>query len=612
MTNILIMKKTKIITLSLILLFTALLPSCNDDFMDRFPKTEIGRENFFNTRDDLQMYLNSLINWTNFGSSSGIFIEASDDAYTTGTAEFRTIMTQPTSSATITAGWNWGRLRNINFFLENFDQADIPQADLNHFEGVARFHRARFYMGMVKRFGDVPWYDKVLTTTDEDLYKPRDPREYVVERIFEDYAFAAEHVRPAADVGAVDRYVVKTFMARHALHEGTFRKYHDYLGLPHQEFLEIARDQARDIVENGGFDLYSTGDPYSDYGYLFESTNLVGNPEVILVNSSIEGERNSGWSPMVFGGYEQSPSKDLLQSYLMADGSFYSEQPGWETKSFVEEFENRDPRLYQTYAYPGWVLENPSTHVVGSAGVPYIQVFNRHFTGYHAIKYFANNPEWTVHASLDIPILRYADVLLIYAEARAELGELTQDDLDMTINRIRDRAGMPHMTMNPPVDPVQEARYPGLSASTPQWAELLEIRRERRVEFTHESRRFNDLMRYRAGHLLENEPEGLYFPSLGTFDLTGDGYDDVKLIPHDEVIPPFADREVNELGRTLVYYRAGSLDTGATVFLEHGDHGNIVVVETMGTFEDPKHYYRPVPRRDTQINPSLEQIFGWE
>ncbi len=612
MPNLLIMNKTKIITLSLILLFTALLPSCNDDFMDRFPKTEIGRENFFNTRDDLQMYLNSLINWTNFGWSSGIFIEASDDAYTTGTAEFRTIMTQPTSSATITAGWNWGRLRDINFFLENFNNADIPQADLNHYEGVARFHRARFYMDKVKRFGDVPWYGKVLATNDEDLYKPRDSREYVVQKIFEDYAFAAGHVRPSAAAGAVDRWVVKTFMARHALYEGTFRKYHDYLGLPYQEFLEIARDQARDIMDNGGFDLYSTGDPYSDYGALFASTNLVGNPEVILVNRSIEGERNSGWPATVFGGYEQSPSKDLLQSYLMANGSFYSQQPGWETKLFVEEFENRDPRIYQTYAYPGWILENPSTHVVGSAGEPYIQQFNRHFTGYHAIKYFVNNPEWTVHASLDIPILRYADVLLIYAEARAELGELTQDDLNMTINRLRKRAGMPHMTMDPPVDPVQEARYPGLSAATPQWAELLEIRRERRVELTHESRRFNDLMRYRAGHLLEKKPEGLYFPSLGTFDLTGDGYDDVKLIPYSEVIPPFADREVNEAGVTLQYYRAGSLDSDATVFLEHGGHGNIQVVETMGTFEDPKHYYRPVPRRDTQINPSLEQIFGWE
>ncbi len=610
--NILTMNKTKILTLSLILLLTSLLPACNDDFMDRFPKTEIGRENFFNTRDDLQMYLNSLINWTNFGWSSGIFIEASDDAYTTGTAEFRTIMTQPTSSATITAGWNWGRLREINFFLENFDNADIPQADLNHFEGVARFHRARFYMGMVQRFGDVPWYDEVLGTDDEDLYKPRDPREFVVQKIFEDYEFAAQHVRPGQVVGAVDLWVVKTFMARHALYEGTFRKYHDYLGLPYDTFLETARDQAMDIMENGGFDLYSTGDPLSDYGSLFSNTNLVGNPEVILVNRSIEGERNSGWPATVFGGYEQSPTKDLLQTYLMANGSFYSDQADWETKLFVDEFENRDPRLYQTYAYPGWILENSSTHVVGSAGEPYIQQFNRHFTGYHAIKYFVNDPDPIVHANIDIPVLRFAEVLLTYAEARAELGVLTQDDLDMTINRLRDRAGMPHLTMSPSVDPLQEARYPGLSSSTPQWAELLEIRRERRVELTHESRRFDDLMRYRAGHLLEKNPEGLYFPALGNYDLTGNGYADVKLIPYDEIIPPFVDREVNDLGETLVYYRAGSIDTDATVFLEHGDHGNIQVVSTMGTFEDPKHYYRPVPQRDTQINPNLEQIFGWE
>ncbi|MFP4365950.1 MAG: RagB/SusD family nutrient uptake outer membrane protein [Bacteroidales bacterium] len=606
------MKKIKIFTMSLILLVSSLVQSCNDDYMDRFPKTEIGRENFFNTRDDLQMYVNSLINWTNFGWSSGIFIESSDDAYTTGSAEFRTIMTQPVSSSTITAGWNWGRLRDINFFLENFEKANIPQADLDHFEGVARFHRARFYMGMVQRFGDVPWYGKVLDTDDEDLYKPRDPREFVVQKIFEDYEFAAQHVRSSQAVGSVDLWVVKTFMARHALYEGTYRKYHDYLGLPYEEFLETARNQAKDIIDNGGFDLYSTGDPDSDYGSLFSNTNLVGNPEVILVNRSVEGERNSGWPATVFGGYEQSPSKDLLQSYLMADGSFYSDQADWETKLFVEEFENRDPRLYQTYAYPGWVLHNPSTHVVGSGGEPYVQQFNKHFTGYHVIKYFVNDPDPVVHASIDIPVLRYAEVLLTYAEAKAELGELTQTDLDITINRLRDRAGMPHLTMDPPVDPVQQARYPGLASSTAQWAELLEIRRERRIELTHESRRFNDLMRYRAGHLLENEPEGLYFPALGNYDLTGDGYDDVKLIPHTDIIPPFADREVNELGVTLVYYRTGPIDTDATVFLENGDQGNIQVTESMGTFEDPKHYYRPVPQRDTQINPNLEQIFGWE
>lgn len=593
----------KLLSAAGILAVALMVQSCSD-LMDAQPETEITGEQFFNSEEELDIYLNSLINWPGF---SGIFLEPSDDATTSGTAEYRNIMTNDLTSQQITSGWNWGRLRDINYFLENFDRAEISEADLNHYEGVARFHRARFYMGMVQRFGDVPWYDYVLETDDEELYKPRDPREEVVGKIFDDYAFAAEHVRDSAPTGGVDNWVVRTHMARHALYEGTFRKYHDYLDLAHQPFLEIARDQAQAIIDNGGFDIYSTGSPDSDYGSLFKNTGLTGNPEIILINRSIDGEKNSGWSSVGFGGYEQSPTKDLLQAYLMGDGTFYSDQPGWETPSFVEEFENRDPRLSQTFAYPGWVLGYTSSNVQGILNEPYVQVLSEFFTGYHLIKWFPNTTDGAHAREIDVPVLRYAEVLLIYAEAKAELGELTQADLDISINRLRARAGMPHMTTNPQVDPVQQARYPGISPV------LLEIRRERRIELAFEDQRFNDLMRYRAGHLLEQLPKGITFSGLGNHDLTGDGHPDIKLIPHTESIPSQAERETNDLGQTLIYYRAGPFGTGsASVLLEHGDHGSILARDDMGTFEDPKHYYRPIPYRATQINPNLEQMFGWQ
>ena len=601
------MKKFTLLTV--LAVFALFYQGCEDNFLNVQPETEIGGDTFFNSADDLNMYLNSLMDWPGFGFGESFALEASDDATSSGSVEFRNIMLNDVTSRQITDGWDWEQLRDINYFLENFDRAEISDAELNHFEGIARFHRARFYMEKVQRFGDVPWYDEVLSTDDEDLYKARDSREFVVNKIFEDYQFAADHVMPSSTVGAVDKWVVKAFMARHALFEGTFRTYHDYLDVdtPASEFLEMAKEQSQDVIDEGGFSIHSTGNPDEDYLSLFNNPNLAGNSEIILLNRSIEGERNSGWVPSAFGNYEQSPTKDLVKTYLMADGTYYTDQPEWDENTFVEEFEDRDPRLSQTYAYPGWVINNPGTYAAGTAGEPYIQQLNPNFTGYHMIKWFVNNQDSEYQENIDIPIVRYAEVLLTNAEAKAELGELTQADLDMTVNQLRSRVDMPPMSMNPPVDQMQQDRYPNVSSP-----EILEIRRERRVELSFESQRFNDLMRYGAGHLLEGATEGMYFPELGTYDLTGDGYDNIKLILHTESIPSQADRETNEQGQTLQYFRAGPHGSGATVTLENGDSGNILARADRGVFETPKHYYRPIPYRATQINTNLEQIFGWE
>lgn len=588
------------------LLITAFaLHGCDDNLLDVEPKTEIGRENFFNSSADLQMYLNSMINWKNVMDLNH---EQSDDATTTGSSEIRNMMVFDQTSRDFTGGWDWDGLRNVNYFLENFEKADIPEEALNHFEGVARFHRARFYMEKVQRFGDVPWYDKVLGTNDEDLFKERDSREFVIDKIFEDLEFAAQHVRESALTGGISNDVVRTFMARYALFEGTLRKYHDYLGLSGtaNRFLQIARDQAKHIIDSGAYSIYKTGTPDA-YGSLFSSTNLQGNPEVILLNRSISGTRNSGWWAAGFGQFEQSHTKAMVQTYLMNDGSFYSSQPDFETHSFVEEFTDRDPRLSQSFAYPGWIINNTGTYAQGQNGSPYIQEFNRNFTGYHTIKWFVNSPDATVQESLDVPVLRYAEVLLTYAEASAELGEISQGILDMTVNELRDRVNMPPLTMGVGRDPMLAELYPNVSSNV-----LLEIRRERRVEFFNEDFRYHDVVRYGAGELFETVPKGPYFDGLGNHDVTGDGIPDIKLIPVNESIPVPAEREVNELGNTLVYYRTGPYDSDASIFLENGTSGAILARETNGTFNTPKHYYRPIPYEEVQLNTNLTQMFGWE
>lgn len=603
------MKRT-ISILSLIIL--ALVSGCNDDFMDRYPETSIGKENFFNSQEDLSMYIHGLYNFPGVWQYAEDGYSTSDNASNTGNSELKTMMVGDPTPSTITGGWNWSRLRDINFFLENFDKADIPQQELDHYEGLARFFRARFYMNKVKRYSDVPWYSQMIEANDEeDLYKKRDPRAAVVDSLFADYAFASSHVREEQPAGAVNQWVVKAYQARHALYEGTFRKYHPELELTGSagEYLQLARDVAKDIIDNGGYQIYSTGEPASDYGSLFTSTELSGNPEMILVNYHEQDVKNSGWWAFMFGNYEVSPSRDLLQSYLMDDGNYYTDQSNYETKQFVGEFENRDPRLYQTYAWPGFELVNTETYSQG--GGIYVQQLQKNFTGYHQLKGFINNTDQSVMNSVDFPVVRYAEILLIYAEALAELGELTQSDLDMSVNKLRDRAGMPHLTMGPAVDQVQKDRYPGIESATSHWAELLEIRRERRIEMALEGYRHDDLMRWGAGKLLEKEPEGLYFPGLGKYDLTGDGVEDIILIDASESVPAPEDKETNDLGETFIYYRVGMQDSDAAVYLENGNSGNIASIRERGIFVEPKYYYRPVPASQVILNPSLEQIFGW-
>jgi hypothetical protein len=581
--------------------------SCQDAFMDRYPQTSISPEAFFKSEEDLELYVNGLLSMPGMGNY--LADQSSDNMATTGAIEIKNIMTGSPSSQTITSGWDWARLRNINYFLDNYQKATAPDEAVAHYVGLARYYRAQFYFGMIKRYSNVPWYDKTLNPGDEDLYKTQDSREQVMANVLEDLEYAAEHVRETSPEGTPNVWAVKAFYARLALYEGTYRKYHSELGLggTSGQFLQIAVDQATDVVNSGKFSLYSTGKPNQDYATLFNSTNLVGNPEVILVNAyDVNKDRSSDNNTGIFGDYEQSPSRDMVMSYLMSDGTPYTEQANFKAKGFVEEFQNRDPRLMQTMAYPGWIREPNTT--------PYIQTLNKNFTGYHQLKGFKNTTNNVDRASVDFPVYRYAEILLTLAEAKAELEQLSQADLDNTVNLLRSRVGMPALVMsaaNANPDQFQAAKYPNLSGSN--LGVLLEIRRERRVELAMEGFRYDDLMRWHAGKLLEQIPQGMYFPGLGKYDMTGDGVEDIILVDKDTTIPVGDAKEKNSLGVALIYYKAGLISENVDVFLENGEVGGNMVTETKArNFEEPKYYYRPVPMQQMVLNPNLVQIYGWE
>jgi hypothetical protein len=583
------------------------LSACKKGDLDRFPQNTISPNLFFKTEEDLSLYVNGLLSQPD--RNSYLNDQSSDNVATTASVEVKNIMAGNANAQNITTGWGWSRLRDINYFLENYNKAQVTGVVKAHYVGLARYYRAEFYLDKVKRFSDVPWYSGTLEPGDADLYKPRDPRSLVMDSVMADLDFAYKNVKESVPVGTPGKWAVAVLYSRAALYEGTFRKYHDELNLKTTAngFLQTAAKIAEEVMASGKFSIYTEGGPAVAYAELFSSQNLIENPEVILTNIfDLSKGKGQNVNSVVFGDYEQAPAKDLIQSYLMKDGTRFTGLPNYDKKIFVDEFKDRDPRLAQTIAYPGWVIAS------GAGPVTYIQRLNKNFTGYHQLKGYVNSTDNNILNGVDFPVYRYAEVLLNYAEALAELGTLTQSQLDVSVNKIRKRVNMPDLNLaqaNANPDPLMKQQFPNVESNV---GVILEIRRERRIEFAFENTRYDDLMRWKAGKLLTKSPEGMYFPGLGKYDMTGDGVDDIILIDRTLTIPAEEQKEKNSLGVKLNYYRTGTIGTDATVFLKTGATGGNIVTEAITRqFEEPKYYYRPIPQQQVLLNPKLTQIFGW-
>ena len=208
----------------------------------------------------------------------------------------------------------------------------------------------------------------------------------------------------------------------------------------------------------------------------------------------------------------------------------------------------------------------------------------------------------------DLPLIRYAEVLLMYAEAKAELGELTQDDVDRTINLLRERVGMPRASLADwlsNIDPVQANRYSNVASS--QKGAVYEIRRERRIELACEGFRYGDLRRWGCGKLLANVPEGVYLEP-GYLDVTGDGQPDYAIVATkaDADAIPQEDKDKYNLQVEIL--------EGNTYSLTNGNKGYVRMISQVGrwNFIEPKYYYTPIATEDLTYNPNLVQNQYWK
>jgi len=598
--------------ISYIFLVVALLGvSCKKDFLQRTPATAITGNDFFNTTADLETYTNGL--YTQQLRAIWADVEAADKfsdniSIYTGSSEVDNLIRGGVTPGN-TKGWDqgtWGMLRNINFMLDNVGKTTGDQVVINHYIGVARFFRANFYFNMVKRYGDVPWYSRVLGNKEEDmLQKAKDPRTAVMDSIMADLEYAAANVLPARTNNTyVTKWGALTLLARVALHEGTYRKYHNELGLESsaQTFLQRAVSASQEIMDNGGFQITGTG--AAGYRALFESNDLSANKEVIFLqkNNKEQGVANN---THVVLDWQWALSSSLANEFLMTDGTPFTSQAGYETKTFVNLFTNRDPRLAETIMTPGFVTT--------PGGNPYLTRPN--FGGYLQVKFYPRDPAlrggWVLNYT-DLPIFRYAEVLLTNVEAKAESGTLNQGDIDATINKLRTRVGMPALDLaaaNGTPDAYLAGKYPLVTGANK--GVILEIRRERRVELACEGFRLDDLYRWKAGSLLAQNPGGMYVPALGGLDVTGDGVADIAILQSKDDESPIAGLPADVKEKIVKYY----LSDGAFI-LSNGTSGTVMFAKDVAqprNFVEPKYYYFPIPASQVMLsNKKLTQPAGWE
>jgi hypothetical protein len=596
------------IFLSGLAILSALFCSCNDDFLQKNPQTSIGKENFFNTPNDLETYVNGIYNNMLSGGSYED-IDSDNTAYNGGGGTLSNMLRGSISSANI-GGWSdWSQLRRINFMLDNVNKATGSQIDINHNIGIARYFRAQFYIGKLSSYSDVPWYNKSLETNDPDLFKAADPRTLVADSILSDLKYAVNNIKATwtnNNKTRVSKYAALALMSRFCLYEGTFRKYHPELKLEAtaNQFLEESVWACEQLMASGQFEI--TGTSIEAYRDLFISRNLSGNKEIIqwVEYTAALGRGNNTHTVM---GWQWSLSRSLMETYLMKDGKPFTQTPNYDKKTFCEVFVDRDPRMAETFVYPGFKQSetDAAPYKAKSTG-----------GGYDQLKFYPRDPTIRLGWGLNytgLPLFRYAEVLLNYAEAKAELGAISQDVLDKTVNKIRKRVGMPDLNASVAVDPVLEAYYPNVSGTNK--AVILEIRRERRVELACEGRRFDDLNRWYAGKRYEDTPQGMYVPAFGAIDITGDGKPDVAVLASPNDLGPIGNLTPDEQAELAKYYLVDSNGTKTDFYLTNGTSGHIAFNsdQTLGRkFEEPKYYYRPIPKAQLVLNPNLEQPFGWE
>ena len=491
--------------------------SCNKEVLDRPPLTSYLDDKFWRNEDDIRLYGNGF--YTNYfnGYNSGFTVDYtpvrgytfSDDL--TGKnvqANFESAIPSSRSSTSETAEWmatyagptwNFAWVRKANIFLDRLDNVAKPNLTpeaYKHWTAIARFFRGYEYSRLVSVFGDVPYYDKVISETDlPALYKDRDNRGVVMDKVYDDFKYVLANIRENDGAQFVNKYVAAAFISRFMLFEGTYQYYHGLDAARAKKYLEFAVEAADVVMSSGKYNFTR------DYKSLFTSDNLAGHPEVLLYRA-YDAALTLTHS---IGSYQNGTevvgvdaNLVLIKSFLANDGKVWqnSAVPAANSFTIADLVKTRDPRFEASF------IDRP---LASSATL----LYGYKFASREAITYIGKTypAAWGSNTNTsDAPVIRLAEVVLNWIEAKAVLAQylsgtsITQTDLDKSINAIRNRpldaaAAAKGVQKTAPLTLGALPNDPTRDADVPEM--IWEIRRERRMEFVFEHTRLLDLKRWK-------------------------------------------------------------------------------------------------------------------
>ncbi|WP_121813059.1 RagB/SusD family nutrient uptake outer membrane protein [Mucilaginibacter kameinonensis] len=590
------MKPIKITYLYTAIVLMAIFSCKKDTLLNQTPPTKLTESSYWNTANDLQNYMNNLYGidgiFPHYRGYSSLGIYSVDENSDNMVPQGENARLNGELTVAGSGGYaDWSSIRNVNYFLANYQKVNASASDIAPYVGEAYFFRAMLYYKAVKSYGDMPWVNKPLNIDDKDLLNaPRLPRNVVIDSIVNDLdkAIAKLPAKSKAQSQRLYKEYAQGFKARVCLFEGTWEKYHanDVFGVSGQngsKYLQLASDAANQVITSGTYQLDNAGIP-NGYFNLFNQTDYTSSKEIMFWGAyNQQAGITTYWQNYYQFGSDGSEStgisKSLVDDYLCTDGQPASISPQYKgDDSLSHVVKNRDPRLRQSvFLYGDTVISNvPGGTPIKLFTYPALIAGDNCTTGFQIRKglntdFFQdshNGPGGTD----GVIYMRYAEILLIYAEARAELGVLTQADADNTINKLRDRVKMPHLNIS-------------AIATDPKWAfpelspVINEIRRERRVELACEGYRFDDICRWAAASALvvHKQPLGTMAKQFLT------------------VLPTIV------IGKNLFVNAQGYIQPYAQVSSMANGYN----------FNPGRDYLLPISLQETTVNPKIKQNPGW-